>query len=695
MVDDLGSGSLLDTARFGLAARADGPGQRRRRRRPGRFSGDKLLGGPQAGIIVGRAREVAPLRTHPLMRAIRPDKLTLAALGATLVHYVRGEAEREVPVWRMIAAAADAARRARARALAARVGGAGRGDARRPSAAARCPARRSRAGRSRSSRHRPTRWRPRCATPTRPSSAASRTAACCSICAPSCPSRTRSWSRRSARRWHAVRVIGTAGHVDHGKSTLIRALTGIDPDRLQEEKERGMTIDLGFAWLRLPNGDEVSIVDVPGHERFIHNMLAGVGGIDIALLVVAADEGVMPQTREHVAILDLLGITNGVVALTKRDLVDDEWLELVQADVEEFLAARPRCGAPIVPCSATTRVGLDALARGHPGPARTRERSRPNTGRPRLPIDRVFTVAGFGTVVTGHADRRRAAPRPGARSPAGRSAHARARTAESPQETRERCPPGPAPRSTWAGSRSTTCAAARCSARRAACRPTRAVDARLRLIRDARPMRHNAQVSFHTGAAETLGKLSLLDRDELQPGEEAWVQVRLQDEVALARGDLFILRLPSPSMTVGGGTVVEPHARRHRRRQAAVLQQLDVLAHGSPDEIVLEQLRAREPTDVDGLVARAGLPAAEARAALARLLSSRATLLLEHANGARASTARTFVVSTVGWQRLTGQVESVARAFHAATRCDAVCPRKSCARVWAPNRGCSCASWSG
>src|SRR5579859_3976850 len=197
-----------------------------------------------------------------------------------------------------------------------------------------------------------------------------------------------------------MRVIGTAGHVDHGKSTLIRALTGIDPDRLQEEKERGMTIDLGFAWLRLPNQVEVSIVDVPGHERFIHNMLAGVGGIDVALLVVAADEGVMPQTREHVAILDLLGISNGVVALTKRDLVDDEWLEPVQADVEEYLSTTTLKGAPVVACSATTGAGLDALVEVLQG-LLARERTRRNTDRPRLPIDRVFTVAGFGTVVTG------------------------------------------------------------------------------------------------------------------------------------------------------------------------------------------------------------------------------------------------------------------------------------------------------
>src|SRR5438128_10188070 len=176
-----------------------------------------------------------------------------------------------------------------------------------------------------------------------------------------------------------MRVIGTAGHVDHGKSTLIEALTGIDPDRLREEKERGMTIDLGFAWLELPSGQEVSIVDVPGHERFIHNMLAGVGGIDIALLVVAADEGVMPQTREHLAILDLLGISNAVVALTKRDLVDDEWLELVQADVEEFLNSTSLKGAPIIPCSAITGAGLDALQDVIQG-LLDRERMRPNTG---------------------------------------------------------------------------------------------------------------------------------------------------------------------------------------------------------------------------------------------------------------------------------------------------------------------------
>jgi selenocysteine-specific elongation factor len=459
-----------------------------------------------------------------------------------------------------------------------------------------------------------------------------------------------------------MRVIGTAGHVDHGKSTLIRALTGIDPDRLQEEKERGMTIDLGFAWLRLPNGVEVSIVDVPGHERFIHNMLAGVGGIDIALLVVAADEGVMPQTREHVAILDLLGIANGVVALTKRDLVDDEWLDLVQADVEEFLKSTTLSGVPIVPCSAITGVGLDALL-GVIQDLLARERMRPNTGRPRLPIDRVFTVAGFGTVVTGtlidgelHLGQELEVQPGGLK--------ARVRGLQSHRKKLETIPAGTRTAVNLGGLAVEDLRRGQVLGAPGTLTSTRALDARLRLIREARPLRHNAEISFHTGAAETLGKLSLLDRDELLPGDEAWVQVRLQDPVALARGDLFILRLPSPSMTVGGGSVVEPHARRHRRRQPAILQQLEVLAQGTPEEIVLERLHAREPIDVDGLVQRTGLAAAEARTALANLLEAGDVVLLDHSNGAGRFDGRSFVVSTAGWQRLTSQVEVVLGKFH-------------------------------
>jgi selenocysteine-specific elongation factor len=459
-----------------------------------------------------------------------------------------------------------------------------------------------------------------------------------------------------------MRVIGTAGHVDHGKSTLIRALTGIDPDRLQEEKERGMTIDLGFAWLRLPNGDEVSIVDVPGHERFIHNMLAGVGGIDVALLVVAADEGVMPQTREHVAILDLLGISNGVVALTKRDLVDDEWLDLVQADVEEFLIPTTLKGAPVVPCSATTGAGLDALVAVIQD-LLTRERARRDTDRPRLPIDRVFTVSGFGTVVTGtlidgelHLGQELEVQPGGLRT--------RVRGLQSHRKKLESIPAGTRTAVNLGGLGVEDLRRGQVLAEAGTLKPTRAVDARLRLIRDSPPVHHNAQVTFHTGAAESLGKLSLLDRDELQPGDEAWVQVRLTDEIALARGDLFILRLPSPSMTVGGGSVTEPHARRHRRRQPAILQQLEVLSRGSPEDILLEQLRTREPADVNGMIQRTGLGPAEARAAIGRLLDSGDVLLLENTNGAAHLDGRAFVISSPGWRRLYEQVETLLSTFH-------------------------------
>jgi selenocysteine-specific elongation factor len=371
----------------------------------------------------------------------------------------------------------------------------------------------------------------------------------------------------------------------------------------------------------------------------------------------------MPQTREHVAILDLLGISNGVVALTKRDLVDDEWLDLVQADVEDFLSTTTLKGAPIVPCSATTRVGLDALLNVLEE-LLARERSRPNAARPRLPIDRVFTVAGFGTVVTGTLiDGELSLGQELEVQPGG--LRTRVRGLQSHRKKLEMIPAGTRTAVNLGGLAVEDLRRGQVLGAPGTLKPTRAVDARLRLIRDAKPLRHNSEITFHTGAAETLGKLSLLDADELQPGEEAWVQVRLQDEVALARGDLFILRLPSPSMTVGGGSVVEPHARRHRRRQAAILQQLEVLAQGTPEEIVLERLRSREPTDVASLVQRTGLAAVEARTALAHLVESGEVLLLDHSDGAVRLDGRAFAISAPGWARLTDQVEGLLTRFHA------------------------------
>src|SRR4051794_5669169 len=407
-----------------------------------------------------------------------------------------------------------------------------------------------------------------------------------------------------------MRVVGTAGHVDHGKSTLIEALTGIDPDRLAEEKARGMTIDLGFAWLKLPSGQEVSIVDVPGHERFIHNMLAGVGGIDIALLVVAADEGVMPQTREHLDILDLLAIPAGAIVVTKTDLVDDEWLELVSVEIAEAVAGTILDGAPIVPVSSVTRAGLDDLValldRLLAG-----DRLRPVTGRPRLPIDRVFTISGFGTVVTGTLlDGALHVGQEVEIQPSGRKT--RVRGLQSHRRKVDTATGGTRVAVNLGGVATDELARGEVVTAPGALQATRLIDVKLRVLERApRALAHNMALTFHTGAAETTAKASLLDGQQIEPGESGWVQLRLAGDVALAKGDLFVVRTPSPSATIGGGTVIEPHPRRHRRNQPRVLDRLAVLERGTPEEIVLQQLAVREPTDLQSLVGRADLAADE------------------------------------------------------------------------------------
>jgi selenocysteine-specific elongation factor len=458
-----------------------------------------------------------------------------------------------------------------------------------------------------------------------------------------------------------MRVVGTAGHVDHGKSTLIQALTGIDPDRLRAEKERGMTIDLGFAWLKLPNGQEISIVDVPGHERFIHNMLAGVGGIDIALLVVAADEGIMPQTREHLAILDLLGVQQGVVAISKADLVDEEWLGLVEAEIEDTLADTTLAGAPLVPVSSVTRQGLDQLKQTLQE-LLTRERIRRVSGKPRLPVDRVFTMAGFGTVVTGTLiDGELRVGQELELQPTGRKT--RVRGLQSHRRKVEAVPAGTRVAVNLGGLSTDDVARGQVLVSPGWLRPTRVVDARLQLIKAApRPLVHNSLVAFHSGAAETLGKVALLDRKELNPGDAAWVQIRLRDELAVTRGDLFIARWPSPSATIGGGTIVESHPKRHRRFQEKVLAQLEVLERGSPREILVEQLVAREPADLAELTRRSGLAAEATRAVVAELIAAGEIIAL---GGPRAvPTGQTLLISAPGWERIVGRIASALGTYH-------------------------------
>jgi selenocysteine-specific elongation factor len=380
-------------------------------------------------------------------------------------------------------------------------------------------------------------------------------------------------------------ILGTAGHIDHGKSALIKALTGTDPDRLKEEKLRGITIELGFAELELPTGQHLGIVDVPGHERFVRHMVAGATGMDLVALVIAADEGVMPQTREHLEICQLLRVKQGLVVLTKVDLVEPDWLELVEEEVREALKGTFLDGAPIVPFSAVTGFGkeqllatLATLAADVP--------PKPVTGIFRLPIDRVFTIKGFGTVVTGTAISGRvkvaeavAIYPPGFKAKVrGLQVHGQAvetalagnRTAVNLQglekEELERgmvvAPPG-------------------------ALIKTRRLDAYLEILPSApRPLKHRQAVRLHTGTSERVAMPLILDADEMPPGSSGYVQLFLREPLALKPGDRLVIRSFSPAFTWGGGLVLHVNPTRHKRRNPAVLARFKTLEQGAPEDIL-------------------------------------------------------------------------------------------------------------
>jgi len=382
-------------------------------------------------------------------------------------------------------------------------------------------------------------------------------------------------------------VVGTAGHIDHGKSTLVQALTGIDPDRLQEEKRRGMTIDLGFAYLTLPSGRLVGIVDVPGHARFIRNMLAGVHGLDSVLLVVAADEGVMPQTVEHLEIVDLLEIRRGLAVLTKVDLVEPDWLELVTAELAETLAATSLGGAPILPVSALTgqgmvelKAGLDALLETIP--------ARSDRGRPRLPIDRVFSMSGFGTVVTGTlVDSSLKAGEELEVQPSG--LRVRVRGLQQHNLKVEVATPGSRVAANLVGVEKDGLARGDVLARPGQLGSTRRIDASVRVLRDSpRALRHGARLQLHTGTAEVAARAIVLAADEIPPGASGWVQLYLEQPIAAAAGDRFVLRLPSPSATVAGGSFADVAPRRHPRHDVRIRESLERRASG---DVLQEELR--------------------------------------------------------------------------------------------------------
>jgi selenocysteine-specific elongation factor len=413
-------------------------------------------------------------------------------------------------------------------------------------------------------------------------------------------------------------IVGTAGHIDHGKTALVHRLTGVDTDRLPEEKKRGISIDLGFAPLVTPGGVHLGIVDVPGHERFVKNMLAGVGGVDLVLLVIAADEGVMPQTREHLAIVRLLGVTRGVIVLTKRDLVEAAWVEEIRRDVAALLAGTPFATTPVVEFSAVTGAGtaelfaaMDAQLAGLA--------LRPADEPARLPVDRVFTVEGFGTVVTGTLWR------------------GRVRTGD----TLELQPSGLPVRVRRVQVHGQTVEEARAGQRTAVAlhgvereqvergdwllvagslRPSSILDVRFEPVDDLeKEWPANTRVRFHLGASEIIGRLVLLEGESVAPGASALAQVRLERPTVAARGDRFVIRQYSPSHTIGGGSVIEPVAAKRRRHGA--LDALEVRESGSLEARLLQLVEAEvAPVSTSRLAQVVGESQTVTQAALARLL---------------------------------------------------------------------------
>ena len=453
-------------------------------------------------------------------------------------------------------------------------------------------------------------------------------------------------------------VIGTAGHVDHGKSTLVKALTGIDPDRLPQEKEREMTIELGFAWMSLPSGREVSIVDVPGHERFVKNMLAGVGGIDLAMLVVAADESVMQQTREHLSILDILQIKRGLVVVTKADAVDPEMVELVKAEVEDAVAGTILEGAPVQVVSAYTGEGMDDLRTTLDEMLDTTE-TRKDLGRPRLPVDRCFSVAGFGTVVTGTLIDGTLQLGQEVRLALSEE-RGRIRGLQSHQKKVEHAEPGIRLAVNLSGLSRHDVQRGEMLTIGSWLQLTTRIDARIKMLRDAtRLLKHNETITFHLYTGEAPARVRLLDADELKADQEGWAQLHLHDPAPAVKGDLFVIR--SSNTTLGGGTVIDPHPnRRHRRYIPAVLEQLAAMEAGSGQGALASAVDQWGPCDLKVLSQKANLPLDEVLAGVAQLADDGELVVL----GSGAALSDSTVYSRNGWTNMVKKSADALQTYH-------------------------------
>ena len=451
-------------------------------------------------------------------------------------------------------------------------------------------------------------------------------------------------------------VVGTAGHIDHGKTSLVKALTGTDTDRLPEEKARGITIDLGFAFLEEPDGLTIEIVDVPGHERFVKNMLAGVGGIDLALLVIAADEGVMPQTREHLAICRLLRIKSGMVALTKTDLAEPDWIELVKDDVTRLLDGTFLAGCPIVPVSVRTGEGLPELRQTLARLA-SEVSGRATDQTPRLPIDRVFTIKGFGTVVTGTLMAGRLAvddkveifPRGFQAKVRGLQVHGHTvSSAQAGQRTAVNLQ----------GVERAAIERGDVLAPAAGLMTALLVDATLELLADApRPLKARDRVRFHVGTQEVMARVLLVDRQEVTPGDVTYGRFRLEAPVTALPGDRYVIRSYSPIITIGGGALLDIAPPRFKRKGGALAEHLRLLETAPASKVVEEHLRQ---------AGAAGLRAADLRARVP-FGPERLRDLLDELQQAQAITAvdREWYVHREASDRLRSQAVALLESFHA------------------------------
>ena len=391
-------------------------------------------------------------------------------------------------------------------------------------------------------------------------------------------------------------IIGTAGHIDHGKTTLIKALTGCNTDRWKEEQERGITIDLGFAFFDLPNGDRAGIVDVPGHEKFIHNMVAGVVGMDMVLLVIAADEGIMPQTKEHMDILHLLGIQKCIVVLNKIDLVDPEWLELMEEEVRDQLQDTFLKDAPVVKVSSVTGEGLKELTDEIVKMETSEVQEKEIHTIPRLPIDRVFTISGFGTIVTGTLisgiirkdDTLQLYPW---------NAPCKVRNIQVHGKNVDECSAGQRVAVNLTGIKKEDIGRGDVLASSNSMKGTTLLDVKLKILKDSnRIVKNRSRLHLFTGTSEVLCRAILLDRDELKAGEECFAQLRLEQELALRKGDRFVVRFYSPMETIGGGEVLEPNPKAKRRFKEAALEELRRKEAGSSVDVVQMHVKSHRDT---------------------------------------------------------------------------------------------------